>query len=217
MRAIYRLVLTTVVLAAAIVPAFAVRDLTFEQLLSVVFFESEDAYKYPTPYLCRHITLTAPDDECKVSFRILDRPTCKVEIVREYRATYKDGAAAGREIMRSKDTVTIANINLFKIGQPVFDNQRRTARMTLVGDIDIDRHEGFEYSTLLDEHGAYRACRVGGEEKVISEEVCARFGTKPAESSRELALVFSKSNYNRSMAAVRWLQKTYCPMGGDPL
>ena len=215
MAAARRLMFSGLFLGLAALPALAVRELSFEQLLSVVFFESEEAYQFPTPYLCRHIALTAPDDICKVSFRIVDRPTCKVEIVREYRATWKDGTAAGREIMQSKDVVTIANINLPKIGPPVFDNQRRTARMTLVGDLDIDRHEGLEYSVLLDEHGAYKACRIGGEQKDVSEEVCAKFGKKPAESRKELPLVFSKANYNRSMAAVRWLQKTYCPLSGE--
>lgn len=212
MRAATKFALTGLCLGATVVPALAVRDLSFEQLLSVVFFESEEAYQYPSPYLCRHVALTAPDDECKVSFRIIDRPTCKVEIVREYRATWKEGASSGREIMQSKDVVTLANINLPKIGPPVFDNQRRTARMTLVGDLAIDRHEGLEYSVALDEHGAYKSCKVGGETKDVSEEVCAKFGKKPVENRTEMPLVFSKTNYNRSMAAVRWLQKTYCPL-----
>jgi hypothetical protein len=213
MRATMRFGIAGVLLGFAVIPALAVRDLSFEQLLSVVFFESEDAYQYPSPYLCRHITLTAPDDVCNVSFRILDRPTCKVEIVREYRATWKAGSESGREMLLSKDVVTLANINLPKIGPPEFDNQRKTARMTLVGDLDIDRHEGYEYSVVLDERGAYKACRVDGVQKDVAEDVCANLGTKPVQNRKEMPLVFSRANYNRSMAAVRWLQQTYCPLG----
>jgi hypothetical protein len=203
------------ILAAAAVPALAVRDLSFEQLLSVVFFESEDAYRYPSPFLCRFVTLTAPDDVCKVSFQIIDRATCKVEIVREYRATWKEGAASGREIMLSKDVVTLGYINLPKVGPPEIDTVRNTARMTLVGDLDIDRHEGLEYSVVLDDRGAYRMCKIGGVEKDVSEEACAKLGKKPVEYRKEMPLLFSRANYNRSMAAVRWLQAAYCPLAGE--
>lgn len=203
------------ILTLAAAPAFAVRDLYFGQLLSVIFFESEDGYKYPAPFLCRHVALTAPDDMCNVSFRIIEPDSCKVEIVREYRATWKDGTAAGREVMRSKDVVTLANINLPKVGPPEIDTVRNTARMTLVGDLDIDRYEGLEYSVVLDVRGAYRTCKIGGVEKDVSEEACAMLGKKPVENRKTMPLMFSRANYYRSMAAVHRLQTAYCPLAGE--
>jgi hypothetical protein len=215
MMAAKRLLCAIAFLAAAVLPALAVRELSFEQLLSVVFFESEDGYKYPAPFLCRHVALTAPDDTCNVSFRIIEPKICKVEIVREYRATWKNGNGAGREVMRSVDVVTLAYINLPKVGPPVFDPQRNTARMTLVGDLDFDRHEGLEYSVLFDDRGAYKSCKVGGVERDVSEEACAKLGKKPVENRKTMPLVFSRVNYNRSIAAVRWLQESYCPLPGE--
>lgn len=213
MRVKNRWMLATLGLVAALTPAYAVANLSFEQLLSVVFFEDENAYQYPTPLFCHLVALTDPNDTCDVSFRVVEPATCKVEIIRQYRVTY--GQGKGREFMRAKDVVTIANIDMPKVAPPLFDPARRTARTTLVGDLDINRHEGYEYSYLLDEKGNYSACRMSGMALAIPEEECVKVGTVPAASSRQLPLVYSGASYNRSMAAVRWLQTSFCPAGGE--
>jgi len=194
--------------------AAAVAELNYDELISVVFFEDENAYRDPTAFFCRFIAIEDKDDYCKASMTYIEPKLCKVEVTREFRATY--GGGKGREFMKARDVFTLANLDLSKLSEPEIDDARKTSRQTFEAPINIKWHEGYQYSTLLDDKGAYRACVVAGDEKAISEEECARQGQQPYAGQRKISLLFNAGNYNRSMAAIRWLQKNYCP-AGDPL
>ncbi|MGL4395446.1 MAG: hypothetical protein ACRCS9_02800 [Hyphomicrobium sp.] len=204
-------------MSALTLPAVAVNHLTFEQLLSVVLFENENAYADPTGFVCRFINLTDPTDSCKVDFRVVDERSCKVEIVREIRATYTDGAERGREFIKLREVFTLASLNLMGVGPPDIDEVARSARVSFKGEIDIYRHEGYHYTYALDQSGAYKGCRVDGVVKDIPEAACIEAGTHTPSASKSMSLVFNQNGYNRSLAAVRWLQKNYCPSGGEAL
>lgn len=194
-------------------PSVSVAAPSIEQLMSVIFFDNAAAYQNPTPLFCDQIALTDANDSCKMSFQVLDPDKCQVEIVRAYRATY--GQGKGREFLLERSVFTLGNIKLSKVNPPVIDRKRNVALTTLVGELDISRREGFEFSELLDEKGAYRACRMGGMEKQISESECAAAGAKPKVNAKEVPMAFSPQNYNRSLATVRLLQDAYCPMSGE--
>jgi hypothetical protein len=191
--------------------AFAVAELNYDELVSVVFFEDESAYKDPTGFFCRFIELTDKDDYCKASMTYIEPKLCKVEVTRELRATYGNGK--GREFLRPRDVFTLANFDLTTLTEPEVDYEHKTSRQTFVSGIDVKWHEGYQYSFALDAKGAYKACVVNGEEKDIPEADCVKAGAQPYAGLKKVSLIFNTENYNRSMAAIRWLQKNYCPRG----
>jgi hypothetical protein len=204
--------------AAALLSATAVaavNSLTFSELISVVFFEDERAYLDTKSFFCRYIALSGPGDYCNASLRVLDPKTCKTEVLRELQVTY--GGGAGREFMRSREVFTLASLDLTTLKEPEVDEKSGAFRQRFEAPIDIYAHEGFQYSFLLDEKGGYKACRIDGKELQVSEDDCVKAGTKETSTSKKMMLGFNPDKYNRSMAAIRWLQKTYCPAGGDPL
>ena len=94
-----------IVLGAA--SAAAVNTLTFNELISVVFFEDERAYLDTKAFFCHFIALNGPGDYCNASLRVLDPKTCKTEVLRELQVTYGEGS--GREFMRSREVFTLAD------------------------------------------------------------------------------------------------------------
>ncbi len=204
--------------AAAVLSATsvaAVNTLTFEELISVVFFEDERAHLDTKAFFCHFIVLSGPGDYCNASLRVIDPKTCKAEVLRELQVTY--GQGAGREFMRAREVFTLASLDLTKLKEPEVDAQSGALRQRFEAPIDIYAHEGFQYSFLLDDKGGYKACRIDGKELQVPEDDCVKAGTKASSTSKTMTLGFNKDKYNRSMAAIRWLQKTYCPAGGEPL
>ncbi|MEQ1717302.1 MAG: hypothetical protein ABL907_15200 [Hyphomicrobium sp.] len=199
------------VMTAGVTGAWAVAELNYDELISVVFFEDEGAYKDPTGYFCRFIALVDKDDYCKATMVYIEPKLCKVEVTRELRATYGDGK--GREFLKSKDVFTLANLDLTTLPEPEVDYEHKTSRQTFHSGIDVKWHEGYQYTFALDAKGAYKACLVNGAEKEMTEAECVTAGAQPYAGTRKVSLLFNTENYNRSMAAIRWLQKTYCPKG----
>jgi hypothetical protein len=199
-----------VVSAFLIKPALAQHD--YEQLLSYLFFEDEAAYLDPSAFFCKLISLNDPEDTCSASFRIVDETSCKIEVVREFRATWPD--KKGREYMRAKEIFTVGNLDL-KRTVPQFDAQRQTQRATFQSDIDIYRHEGLQFSIDLDENGKYKSCRIDDQSVAIPESECAHRGEKPPTASKSMSLLFTASGFDRAIFAVKELQALHCPLGGD--
>lgn len=96
--------------------ARAVDEPSYEELISLVFFEDARAYLDPTGHFCSYIALEDKDDFCKATMTTIDRKLCKVEVTRELRATYSNGK--GREFMNSRDVFTLANFDLSKLKEP---------------------------------------------------------------------------------------------------
>lgn len=215
MRTVTRLMSLGVAIVLGAASAAAVNTLTFSELISVVFFEDERAYLDTKAFFCHFIALNGPGDYCNASLRVLDPKTCKTEVLRELQVTYGEGS--GREFMRSREVFTLASLDLTTLKEPEIDEKSGAFRQRFEAPIDIYTHEGFQYSFLLDEKGGYKACRIDGKEMQVSEDDCVKAGTKEPSTSKKMALGFNPDKYNRSMAAIRWLQKTYCPAGGDPL
>lgn len=193
--------------------AYAVNELNYDQLLSVVFFEDENAYQDPTGYFCRFIALKDNDDYCKVTMTYIEPKLCKVEITREMRVTWENGE--GRDYFRSRDVFTLANLTLSKLREPQVDDAKKTSRQTFNEAIDVKWHEGHQYTVALDQ-GKYKACLVGGVSKEMSENDCAKAGVEPYAGTKTMSLLFNSENYNKALTAIRWLQKNYCP-AGEPL
>lgn len=194
--------------------AQAVAELNFDELISVVFFEDENAYKDPTGFFCRFIALKDKDDYCKVTLTYIEPKLCKVEVLREMRVTWEDGK--GREFIRARDVFTLANINLTKLAEPEIDDAKGTSRQRFEETINVKWHEGYHYTFALGADGKYASCLSKEAQPSMSEEECVKAGQEPYTGTKSLALLFNSANYNRSMAAIRWLQKNYCP-AGDPL
>ncbi len=213
MRAHYLGISLVVGVALCTTPASCFNTPPIEQLMSVIFFDNAEAYQNPTPFFCNQIALGDADDSCKMSFQVLDPDKCQVEIVRAYRATY--GQGKGREFLLERTVFTLGNIKLSKVSPPIMDPKKNVALTTLVGELDITRREGYEFSELLDDKGTYRACRINGDEKAMSEAECASAGAKPKVNAKEVPMAFSPQNYNRSLATVKLLQDAYCPMSGE--
>lgn len=190
--------------------AHAVNDLNYDELLSVVFFEDENAWRDPTGYFCQFIALKDKDDYCKVTMTYIEPKLCKVEILREMRVTWEDGK--GREFFRSRDVFTLANLTLTKLREPEVDDAKKTSRQTFIEPIDVKWHEGHQYTVAL-ENGQYKGCITGGVSKDLPEKDCAGTGLEPYTGTKTMSLAFNSENYNRAMAAIRWLQKNYCPLG----
>lgn len=201
-------------LLAGAAAAQSVAELNFDELISVVFFEDENAYKNPTGFFCRFIALKDKDDFCKVTLSYIEPKLCKVEVTREMRVTWEDGK--GREFIKARDIFTLANLNLAKLAEPEIDDAKGTARQSFSEPINVKWHEGYHYSFALGADGKYAACLSKDPQPSIAEEECIRAGQEPYTGTKSLALLFNSANYNRSMAAIRWLQKNYCPVG-DPL
>jgi hypothetical protein len=195
----------------------SVAELNYDQLVSFVMFENEDAYRDPTGYFCKFIALSDKDDYCKAGMTYLDPKLCRIEVTREFRATYKADGVTGREFMKSRDVFALSSLDLTKVREPEIDDVRKTSRQTFEAGIDVHRKEVQQYSLLLDDKGAYRACRVNGEEKAIAQDACEKDGVQPPVSSKTMSLLFNSTNYNRAMTALRWLQNNYCASPGDPL
>lgn len=185
---------------------------SFEDLLSYIFFEDERAIQDPTTFICHHIALPGAGDTCKASFRIIDANACKVEVTREFRATHSEGK--GREFMQAKEIFTVANLDLART-LPEYDRQKGTTRARFQADIDIYRHEGYQYSFELNEIGAYQACRIDGKSIEMPEAECVAKGTKAPSTSKKMSLLFSEAGFDKAMAAVRRLQTSFCPAGGN--
>jgi hypothetical protein len=215
MRTVARIISLCGVVVLGATSALAVNTLTFSELISVVFFEDERAYLDTKAFFCHFIALSGPGDYCNASLRVLDPKTCKTEVLRELQVTYDGGK--GREFMRAREVFTLASLDLTTLKEPEIDDKSGAFRQRFEAPIDIYAHEGFQYSFLLDENGGYKACRIDGKEMQVSEDDCVKAGTKEPSTSKKMALGFNPDKYNRSMAAIRWLQKTYCPVGGDPL
>lgn len=192
---------------------YAVNQLSYDELISLVFFESETAYLDPTGFFCQFIALSGKDDFCKVTLRSLDPKLCKVEVTREMRVTHSEGKA--RDYFRSRDVFTLAHLDLEKVVEPEVDYEHKSSRQTFTSLLNVKWHDGDKYSVRLDASGAYKSCIVGTEEKEMSEADCIKAGNEPQAASRTVSLIFSNDTYNRSMAAIRWLQKTYCTRGDD--
>ena len=205
------------VVAAGAASELSVAELNYDQLVSFVMFENEEAYRDPTGYFCKFIALSGKDDYCKASLDYLDPKLCKIQVTREFRATYASGGVKGREFMRSRDVFLLSSLDLTNVREPEVDYVRKTSRQSFEAGIAVHHHEGTQYSILLDDMGAYRACRIEGAEKAISEADCMKAGEQQATSSKKMSLLFNSANYNRAMAAIRWLQKTYCTSAGDQL
>lgn len=195
--------------------ALAVNSLTFSELISVVFFEDERAYLDTKTFFCQFIALSGPGDYCNASLRVIDPKSCKTEVIRELQVTY--GGGSGREFMRSREVFTLASLDLTTLKEPEIDDEKGTMRQRLTAATEIYTHEGFQYGFVLDDKGGYKACQIDGKEMQVSEDNCVKAGTKEPSTAKSMTLGFNKDKYNRSMAAIRWLQKTYCPAGGDPL
>jgi hypothetical protein len=189
--------------------------LTFSELIAVVFFEDERAYLDTKAFFCHFIALSGPGDYCNASLRVIDPKTCKTEVIRELQVTYNGGA--GREFMRSREVFTLATLDLTTLKEPEIDDEKGTMRQRLTAATDIYTHEGFQYGFLLDGKGDYQGCKIEGKDLQITEDECVKAGTKEPSASKTMTLGFNKDKYNRSMAAIRWLQKTYCPPTGDAL
>jgi hypothetical protein len=198
-------------LAFALAPASIAVASSFEILLSVVFFENEFAYKDPETFICRHIALTADGDYCHASLKILDPGLCKVEIVREIRATWRDGRA--RDFILAKDVFTLANLDLKRTEKELLPDQK-AARMRLEGIGEVYRHEGYSYSFDLDPSGMYASCRAGGESLEISEQDCIERGTGALKPSNKMALLYAEQNFEKGIDALGVLLSNYCPRKG---
>ena len=190
--------------------AHAVNHLNYDQLLSVVFFEDENAWADPTGFFCQFIALKDKDDYCKVTMTYVEPKLCKVEIKREMRITWENGE--GRDFFRSRDVFTLANLNLSKVREPEVDDEKKTSRQTFNEPMDVKWHEGHQYTVALDD-GKYKACIVNGVNTPMTEEDCAKSGVEAYAGTKTMSLLFNTENYNKAMAAIRWLQKNYCPLG----
>ena len=179
--------------------------------MSLVLFENVNAYVDTDTFFCQHIAKPADGDYCKASMRIIDRRTCKVEVIREFRATYGEGR--GREFMLAKEVFTFADIDLNRV-KPVLDTQKHTARLKFEGDVEIFRHEGYQYSFDLDGKGNYSACRVNGVPQSVPEDECVRRGTQTRSTSTTMSLLFNGGVYQEAIQAVDELQHVYCPIVG---
>lgn len=204
-------------LVAGTPAAVPVSELSYDQLMSFVMFQYEDAYRDPTGHFCKFIKMSDKEDYCTVSMDYLDPELCKVEVRREFRASYKSGDVQGREFMRTRDVFLLSSLDLSQASEPEIDEAKQTSRQSFEAGIVIHRQESLQFSVVLDDKGAYRSCRVDGEDKNIPESECARMGLKPPESSKRMSLLFNRTNYKRAMAALRELQTTYCPSTGAPL
>lgn len=188
----------------------------FEELLSYVFFEDTQAYLDPRNFVCRHIALTKADDFCNATFKVIDPNACKVEVIREYRATWTQDNKSGREFMRTKEIFTVANIDLQNVRtEPGVRPRSKRARFE--GAIDIYRQEGHQYAFDLDSDGLYHACRIDGASVDISEAECVARGAKPISGSTKMSLLFSETGFDKAMSAVKRLQRDFCPAGGNKL
>lgn len=188
----------------------------FEELLSYVFFEDTQAYLDPRNFVCRHIALTKADDFCNATFKVIDPNACKVEVIREYRATWTQDNKSGREFMRTKEIFTVANIDLQNVRtEPGVRPRSKRARFE--GAIDIYRQEGHQYAFDLDSDGFYHACRIDGASVDISEAECVARGAKPISGSTKMSLLFSETGFDKAMSAVKRLQRDFCPAGGNKL
>lgn len=214
MKYFYRIRLAAALLVAGIGSAQAVNGLNFDELISLVFFEDETAYQDPTGFFCRFISLKDKDDYCKVSLTYVEPKLCKVEVLREMRVTWENGE--GREFLKSRDVFTLANLDLTKLAEPEVDDAKQTSRQKFTQTINVKWHEGYQYTFALDAEGKYVGCLHDGKKEDKAEAACVQAGQQPYEGTRTLSLLFNSANYNRSMAALRWLQKNYCP-AGDPL
>lgn len=210
-RASKRRIGAAVAFLAAAGAAGAVAELNFDELISVVFFEDEQAYKDPTGFFCRFIALKDKDDYCKVTLTYIEPKLCKVEVLRDMRVTWDNGK--GREFLRSRDVFTLANVDLTKLTEPQVDDARGTSRQTFSNALNVKWHEGHQYTFALSPDGGYKACIVNGTEQDIPEKDCVAAGQQPYAGTKTMSLIFNTQNYNRSMAAIRWLQKNYCPAG----
>lgn len=200
-----------VILASALgSAAYAVNDLSYDQLLSIVFFEDENAYRDPTGYFCNFIALKDQDDYCKVTMTYIEPKLCKVEVMREMRVTWENGE--GRDFFKSRDVFTLANLTLGNLREPEVDHAKKTSRQTFNEAINVKWHQGHHYTVALDQ-GKYKACIVDGANKEISEEDCAKAGYEPYAGTKAMSLLFNSETYSRAMAAIRRLQKNYCPAG----
>ncbi len=215
MRTIFRIVTLGAAAVLGATSVFAVNTLTFSELISVVFFEDERAYLDTKAFFCHFITLSGPGDYCNASLRVIDPKTCKTEVIRELQVTY--GGGAGREFMRSREVFTLATLDLTTLKEPEIDDQKGSMRQRLTAATDIYSHEGFQYGFVLDANGGYKGCRIDAKDLQITKDDCVKAGTKELSNSKTMTLGFNKEKYNRSMAAIRWLQKSYCPPIGDPL
>lgn len=202
-----------VVLCAGASSSLAVNHLSYDQLVSLVLFEDENAYLNPTAFFCRFIALQDGGDFCKVTITTLDPKLCKVEVTRDIQATVQDGKA--REFMRSRDVFVLANLDLAQLKEPEVDDERKTSRQSFRSQIDIKWHEGFHFTYALDDRGGYNGCIVDGVEKDLTQAACASAGQEPYGGTKSMSLIFNTDTYNRSMAALRWLQKEHCPKGED--
>ena len=189
-------------------------DIPFERLLSVIFFENPVAYSDPKTLYCSNIDLPGVNDACDASFRVVDANSCKIELTREFRATWSDGK--GREFMRTREVYTVANLNL-DLTRAEFDHINHAMRAVFVSGIDIYRHEGYQFGYDLDGKGTYKACRIDGQSLDISENDCLIKGAKPPSGSKTMTLQFTQNGYRKAMSAVRILQAKYCPAGGNKL
>lgn len=211
MAAARRILATAAVLGGLLASAaHAVNHLNYDQLLSVVFFEDENAWADPTGYFCKFIALKDKDDYCKVTMTYIEPKLCKVEIKREMRVTWDNGE--GRDFFSSRDVFTLANLSLGKLREPEVDDAKKTSRQTFHEALDVKWHEGHQYTVALAD-GKYKACIVNGVSTPMSEEDCAKSGMEPYAGSKTMSLAFNSENYNKAMAAIRWLQKNYCPLG----
>ncbi len=206
--------LCVIAAAAGYATAGEERLVAFENLLSYVFFEDEIAYMDPKEFFCKNIALPGEGDACDASFRIVDENSCKIEVTREFRATWGDGK--GREYMRAREVFTVANLDLTRT-QPTWDNDTRTTRAVFESDVDIYRHEGYQFSYDLDDKGQYKSCRLDDQSVPMPEADCVLKGAKPPSSSKKMTLLFSQAGFNRAMTAVNYLQAKYCPAGGNKL
>ena len=198
-------------------PKFATAaEPAFEELLSYVFFEDTEAYLDPRNFVCRHIALTKTDDFCHATFKVIDPNACKVEVIREYRATWTQDNKSGREFMRAKEIFTVANIDLQNVRTEA-GVRARSKRARFEGAIDIYRHEGHQYAFDLDSNGFYHTCRIDGAALDISEAECVARGTKSVSGSTKMSLLFSERGFDKAMSAVKRLQKSFCPAGGNKL
>ena len=195
-------------IVAAACAATVARAGAFEELLSIVVFEDELAYTDAQSFVCRHIATPAVGDFCKVTFRIVDPALCKVEIVRQFRATW--GGGKGREFMLAKEVFTFGNLDLNRT-IPEFEPEKKMARLRMEGVLEVFRHEGYQYAFDLDEKGAYATCRVEGASQNIPEEDCVRNGSKAPAASKKMSLLFGEFGYQKAIAALSTLQKEYCP------
>jgi len=202
-----------VAFVAAVGAGPSVDDLSYEELISLVFFEDPNVYQDPTGYFCNFIALEDKEDYCKATMTTIDRKLCKVEVTRELRATYSNGK--GREFLKSRDVFALANFDLKKLKEPEIDEKHKTIRQTFETGIDVKWHEGYQYAFVLDGNGKYKSCLIDSVETDMTQSQCEAQGQQPREALRKVSLIFNPDNYNRSIAAIRWLQKTVCPLGDE--